>query len=239
MAGGSRDSGGYLRKAQLAHVSPNIIKAAAVVAALVLILALGRWLPGMGGERFDVVHDNDVVAAAQDAGGQADAAGGETAEAAGSSAAQPVFVHVVGAVKTPGVYELREGDRVLAAVEAAGGLDDDACVQAVNLARDVVDGEQVYVPTNEEVAEGGGGQAAITAVEGGGSTRSGASGGLVNINTATSEELQTLPGVGPATAASIIEYREGGGTFSKPEDIKNVSGIGDGKYAKLADKICV
>ena len=53
------------------------------------------------------------------------------------------------------------------------------------------------------------------------------------------EELQTLPGVGPATAASIIEYREGGGTFSKPEDIKNVSGIGDGKYAKLADKICV
>ena len=237
MAGGSRDSGGYLRKAQLAHVSPNIIKAAAVVAALVLILALGRWLPGMGGERFDVAHDNDVVATGQDAEGQTGSAEGEIAEAAGALAAQPVFVHVVGAVKAPGVYELHEGDRVLAAVEAAGGLTDDACVQAVNLARDVVDGEQVYVPTNDEVAEGGG-QAVVAAGEGG-VTRSGVSSGLVNINTATSEELQTLPGVGPATAASIIEYREGGGTFSKPEDIKNVSGIGDGKYAKIADKICV
>lgn len=221
----------HLRRAQLSRVPPGVVKAAAVIAALVLILALGRWLPGMGGDTFEVALGDDGAAGevrADDGG----AASGDSAEA---TAPQPLFVHVVGAVNSPGVYELHEGDRVLAAVEAAGGLRDDACVEAVNLARDAVDGEQVYVPTNEEAAQGTTRQAAA----GGSADPTGAAGGLVNINTASSEELQTLPGVGPATAASIIEYREGGGTFSAPEDIKNVSGIGDGKYAKLADKICV
>lgn len=222
MPGESRESGRRLRKAQLAHVSPNIIKASAVIAVLVLLIALGRWLPGLGDDRFDVLHENEAVALRSDAG---------EADSTVSSAGESIFVHVVGAVRNPGVYELREGDRVLAAVEAAGGLRDDAFLEAVNLARDVVDGEQVHVPTVDEVQSPGSGKGLASVTD--------PSGGLVNINTASLEELQELPGVGPVTAASIIEYREGGGTFSTPEDIKNVSGIGDGKYAKLADKICV
>ena len=231
MGGRTRESREYLRRAQVSQIPPGVLKAAAVIAAFVLILALGRWLPGMGGERFEVAG-GDAAAAEVPVEGEGVAAA-EESDGGGASAAV-VFVHVVGAVNAPGVYELHEGDRVLAAVEAAGGLRDDAAVQAVNLARDVVDGEQIYVPTNDEAGQVATRQATVA-----GAGEASGSGGLVNINTATAEELQTLPGVGPATAASIVEYREGGGTFAKPEDIKNVSGIGDGKYEKLADKICV
>lgn len=153
------------------------------------------------------------------------------AEGAGGRVAPTIAVHVSGAVAAPGVYELEEGARVADAVEHAGGFLEGAAENALNLARVLNDGEQVVVPTAEEhaaqqsAAEASGGAAGV--------------GGKVNINTASVEQLDTLPGVGESTAQKIIADREANGPFSSPEDLKRVSGIGDKKYAELADLITV
>ena len=140
-----------------------------------------------------------------------------------------MYVHVSGAVQEPGLYELPEGSRIAAAVEAAGGFSEDAATDGVNLARVLFDGEQIVVPTIEEAAAG--------STSEGSSTTSSSS--LVNINTASASELDTLPGIGPATAEKIIADREANGPFTTIEDLKRVSGIGDKKYENLADLICV
>lgn len=152
-----------------------------------------------------------------------------------SEAEQPaptIAVHVSGAVAAPGVYELAEGSRAADAIEAAGGAAEGAAADALNLARVLSDGEQIVVPTAEEHAQQ---QAAASGV----GASDGAAGGKVNINTATAEQLDTLPGVGESTAQKIIADREANGPFSSPEDLKRVSGIGDKKYAELADLITV
>lgn len=146
--------------------------------------------------------------------------------------APTIAVHVSGAVAAPGVYELAEGSRAADAIEAAGGAAEGAAADALNLARVLSDGEQIVVPTAEEHAQQ---QAAASGV----GASSGAAGGKVNINTATAEQLDTLPGVGESTAQKIIADREANGPFSSPEDLKRVSGIGDKKYAELADLITV
>lgn len=153
------------------------------------------------------------------------------AEGADGQVAPTIAVHVGGAVAAPGVYELEEGARVADAVELAGGFLEGAAEQALNLARVLNDGEQVVVPTAEEHA------AQQAAVEASGGTAG--VGGKVNINTASAEQLDTLPGVGESTAQKIIADREANGPFSSPEDLKRVSGIGDKKYAELADLITV
>lgn len=153
------------------------------------------------------------------------------AEGAGGQVAPTIAVHVSGAVAAPGVYELEEGARVADAVEHAGGFLEGAAEHALNLARVLNDGEQVVVPTAEEHA------AQQAAVETSGGTAG--VGGKVNINTASAEQLDTLPGVGESTAQKIIADREANGPFSSPEDLKRVSGIGDKKYAELADLITV
>lgn len=153
------------------------------------------------------------------------------AEDVGGQVAPTIAVHVSGAVAAPGVYELEEGARVADAVELAGGFLEGAAENALNLARVLNDGEQVVVPTAEEqaaqqtAAEASGGAAGV--------------GEKVNINTASAEQLDTLPGVGESTAQKIIADREANGPFSSPEDVKRVSGIGDKKYAELADLITV
>lgn len=152
-------------------------------------------------------------------------------EGTDDQAAQTIAVHVSGAVVAPGVYEIEEGARVADAVELAGGFLEGAAENALNLARVLNDGEQVVVPTAEEHA------AQQAAVESAGGTAS--LGGKVNINTASAEQLDTLPGVGESTAQKIIADREANGPFSSPEDLKRVSGIGDKKYAELADLITV
>lgn len=145
------------------------------------------------------------------------------------------FVHVSGAVRNPGLVEIPEGKRVADALEAAGGPTEDACVESVNLARIVQDGEHIHLPTVEEA--GGGAQA----VDGKGlsSQVEGASTDKVNINRASAEELEALPGIGPATAQKIIEDRDSAGPYENPEDIMRVSGIGERKYASISDLICV
>ena len=143
-----------------------------------------------------------------------------------------VAVHVGGAVANPGVYELEEGSRVLDALQMAGGEVEDASTDSINLARVLNDGEQILVPTVEEAA-------ASTAAGASGGAGSVSTSSRININTATAEQLDALPGVGQSTADKIIADREANGPFGTIEDLKRVSGIGDKKFEELSDLICV
>lgn len=150
------------------------------------------------------------------------------------------IVHVDGAVGSAGVVELTGADlRVYDAITAAGGLAEDADTTDVNLAEPLSDGAKIHIPHAGELqtevqSTPTAGQAETAGATGAGDGRT-----LVNLNTATSEELQTLNGVGEATARAIIEDREQNGPFASPEDLMRVSGIGEKKFAKVRDDVCV
>lgn len=154
-----------------------------------------------------------------------------------------ILIHITGSVKAEGVVILNSGDRIIDAIEAAGGEKEDADLSKLNLAYILQDGEKLYVPsindTEEKVyvtAENG--ENVIT--EGAGNTdKVDGKKETVNINTATKEELMTLPGVGESTAIKIIDYRKSNGKFQKIEDIKNVPGIGDSKFQNMKEKLSV
>lgn len=151
---------------------------------------------------------------------QPDAAGSENAEQGVLVSGGEVFVHVVGAVKQPGVLELPADSRVIDAIEAAGGAAADADLGAINLARPINDGEQLKVPTVAEVAAG---FASATGSAAG--TPNGSA--LINLNAASAQELESLPGVGPALAGRIVDWRAANGRFTSVDDLVSVTGIGD------------
>ena len=178
------------------------------------------------------------------------AGGGNTGEGGNGVEISTLFVHICGEVMRPGVYELPEGSRVYEAVEEAGGFTQDAAADYVNLAYILEDGWKIEIPSWENLetdgeGKGNGISSGISADAGWTGNGTGdfggdASGdGLVDINTATKQELITLPGVGESRAESIISYREKNGGFSRIEDIMKVEGIKDGMFAKMKDKICV
>ncbi len=154
-----------------------------------------------------------------------------------SSSAAEVYVDVDGAVVKPGVYRLKDGARVSQAIDAAGGLTAEANVTGLNRASKITDGQKIYVPTVGEQQTA----AAVGGAESGASTTpgTGSSSGLVNINTASAAELQTLSGIGPSMAQSIIDERTQNGAFASVDDLMRVSGIGEKKLAKIKDCICV
>lgn len=159
-----------------------------------------------------------------------------TLEVAEETESGSCFVYVCGAVASPGVYELPAGSRAYEALELAGGALDDAASTAINLAEEVYDGEQLYVPTWDEYNSGWEPETSTAAAE---TVASGESSALININTATKEELMTLNGIGEARAEAIIAYREENGSFSQIEDIMLVSGIKDAAFEKIKDYITV
>lgn len=146
-----------------------------------------------------------------------------------------VLVHVAGAVVGPGVYLLDGAARVHTAIDAAGGPTGDADLDGLNLASPVTDGERIYVPAAGEVdpADVPSG-AAVTAADG-----STAAPGPVDLNRATTDELERLPGVGPATAAAIVDDRERNGPFATVDELDRVSGIGPSKLEALRDLVTV
>ena len=149
-----------------------------------------------------------------------------TTPAGGSDS--PVLVHVAGSVIAPGVYVLAPGARVRDAVVAAGGPSPDADANALNLAAVVVDGTRVYVPAvGEEVVE-------VAPVGDGDGAQPV---GPIDVNRATVEQLETLPGVGPATATAIVTERERNGPFVNVDDLDRVPGIGPAKLAGLRDLV--
>lgn len=147
------------------------------------------------------------------------------------SAAARLVVHVVGAVRRPGLVELPAGARVSDAVAAAGGPARDADLSSVNLARRVADGEQLVVLAKGQAPPAGAAQAGA----GGGTTP----GGVLDLNAATVEQLQDLPGVGPVLAQRIVDWRTEHGRFSSVDELREVSGIGDRKFADLRAKVRV
>ncbi len=144
-------------------------------------------------------------------------------------------VHVAGAVRRPGVYRMRAGARVDDAVRRAGGATGRADLGQVNLAAKVQDGRQVLVPERVPAGAGGGG---VGAAGGGGGTAD-APGQPLNLNTATLEQLETLPGIGPALAAEILATREERGGFGSVEELGEVPGIGEGRLAAMREAVTV
>lgn len=172
----------------------------------------------------------------------------EQGEAAGESETKNLIIHVTGAVAKPGVYELPVGSRVIDAVNKAGPTGE-ADLDVLKLATQVIDGQTIYVPVKSAAAQPGAvgtgppAAAVVAAPVMSSSAGAGSStqqtGGKVNINTADQAQLDTLPGIGPAYAQRIIQYREINGPFKTIEDIKQVSGIGDKRFEQLKDLITV
>lgn len=210
---------------------------AALALLLVALLAggvLAIWRKGRAAEDEFVVVPRTASAAVP---------GAPQAAPAPAGPAQ-VVVHVAGAVRRPGVLRLASGARAEEAVTAAGGALDGADLDAINLAARVEDGEQLYVPRKGERTGGAAHPSAGTAApaSSAGSPPGGHAGrkklakpgeGWVNLNSASAEELQKLPGVGPAMAARILEFRATNGRFTSPEQLMDVSGIGPKKFDKM------
>src|SRR3954467_12997497 len=183
--------------------------------ALVAVVLLGAWYLSRGGEPAAAAPAAIKV---QDDGG---GGGGGT-----------VVVHVAGAVRDAGVYRLRAGARVDDALARAGGATPRADLSQVNLAAKVEDGRQVLVPRRAATAPG-----APTPPTG--TTAPGQPAVPVSLNTATLEQLDTLPGAGPATAQKILDYREQHGGFGSVDELGEVPGIGDVRLAALRDLVRV
>lgn len=149
--------------------------------------------------------------------------------------AGPVLVHVAGAVVAPGLVTVEAGARVADAIAAAGGPAPDAAVVAVNLAREVVDGEQLVVPTHDQVAAGTSAPPAGAAPAPVGLLPD----GRTDLNTATAGQLEELPGIGPVLAGRIIEHRERTGGFDEAVALREVPGIGESTWSSLRDLVGV
>ena len=145
-------------------------------------------------------------------------------EAKEPSGAETVFVHVCGEVNRPGVYELPGDARVEAAVQAAGGMTGEAAADYLNLAEPITDGQKIEVPSQEE---------AQRLIEREAQQQE----GLVNLNTATLEQLMTLPGIGQSKAEAILDYRERQGAFTEITELMEIPGIKEGVFQKIQDYI--
>lgn len=146
-----------------------------------------------------------------------------------------IFVHIDGWIQNPGVYEIKENDRVNTIIEKAGGLKEGASIKSINLAARLSDGDKIYIPNREEEK-----QIETTEVKGNNTgTVKITKNSKININKASITELKQITGIGESTANKIIDYRDNVGKFKKIEDIKEVKGIGDSKYESIKDKITI
>ena len=190
------------------------VKGAVIAVVLLLLVAVGGLLP----KKEEAVEETEVVVTTVLAE--------KTEESATLEAV--VFVDIKGEVKKPGVYQMKVGDRVRDAIDAAGGLTAEADSQKVNLAQRVEDQMVIVVPKVGEEAE---------AIPAGATSKEVSKEGKVNINTATVEELKTLKGVGEKKAEAIIEYRKKNGSFKTKEDLMKVRGIGKKLFESFEERI--
>ena len=217
-------------------------KTIALVLAAACVLGVGIWgvaaaRRSNAGELAAFVVSNQGGAGDEPGGASVPGGGSASPLAAGTevrststSTTVAICVQVIGAVRNPGVYQIPRGSRVFQALEAAGGAGPEADLEAVNLAAPVADGSQIVVP---RVGEG----PAAGAVAAGKSGTSLGAGTPVSLSTADATALDALPGIGPATAAAIIAYREEHGPFQSVEQLEDVPGIGPATVARLHDLV--
>ena len=152
-----------------------------------------------------------------------------------------IIVHITGEVKNTGILVLKEEARIADAIESAGGATEEADLNKINLAYTLKDGQKIYIPNKEDeenieyITEGSGNN---VSVENGDESEMKEK-IKININTASQAELEELPGIGEAIASRIIEHREENGRFNKIEDLLNVKGIGDAKFAEIKEYVVV
>lgn len=190
------------------------VKGAVVGGAILLLVGVGGLLP----KKEEAVEESEAVVTTVLAE--------KTEESTTLEAV--IFVDIKGAVKKPGIYQMKVGDRVKDALDAAGGLTEEADSQKVNLAQRVEDQMVIVVPKVGEEAE---------KIPAGETRKEAAKDGKVNINTATVEELKTLKGVGEKKAEAIIEYRKKNGSFQTKEDLMKVRGIGKKLFESFQERI--
>lgn len=212
-------------------------KAMVVAILIVIAAASGLAMASFGSRSSGVSFERSDETGASDVRGAGDGLPDDADESSAKSSSAEVYVDVDGAVARPGVYRLKDGARVSQAIDAAGGLTAEADVTGLNRASKITDGQKIYVPMVGEPQAA----AAVGGVDSGAAKTDGAgsSSGLVNINTASAAELQTLSGIGPSTAQSIVDERTQNGAFASVDDLMRVSGIGEKKLAKIKDCICV
>ena len=218
----------------------ELIGLAVLLAGAVAVTALVFWDAGQRPSTIPPAATvGEPVSHAEhgsDPGGQTDPTGYAAGELDGEEVTT-VTIHVSGAVVATGVVTLAPGARVADAIEAAGGVTAEAELDRLNLARLLHDGEQIHVPRPGDDAGGEGGSAGGSIVD------SGAAGfdpqGRIDLNRASQEQLETLPGIGPAKAAAIVTHRETEGPFTVPGDLRAVAGIGEQTFQTLADLITV
>lgn len=237
-----------------------VLAAVVVVVAVVVVLVGALVSGGAGGTGEVVVRGAPTAGAATGAPSPSASAGTDAGAGVGASSAPGVgaetgagrvVVHVLGAVRRSGVVELPASSRVGDALERAGGATDDADLDRLNLARVLTDGERLYVPRvgQQEVPEALGpmadgaaaGPTAAAGAGGGGGTAGtgGEETAVVDLNTADQTALETLPGIGPGLAGRIVAWRDEHGRFTAVEDLLDVSGIGDVRFAELRDRVRV
>ncbi|PYY35827.1 ComEA family DNA-binding protein [Curtobacterium sp. MCBD17_030] len=231
-------------------------RAALLLVGVVAVLALGVvvagwWGGGRGGEESG--SGVAVVSGAPTVGVPEPSAAvpvpSSTAAPTASAVPATAVLYVVGAVEHPGVVTVGADARVADALVAAGGAVADADLSRLNLARPVVDGERLYVPRVGETdvpaelpagaGAGPGGSASGTTGSSGAGSGAGAVPDVVDLNTADAAALETLPGIGPALAERILSWRDEHGGFRSVEDLLEVSGIGEGRFAELQDRVRV
>ena len=195
------------------------VKILIAVVAIVVIITIGLYMYKQSKEETYMYYEenNDV---------------NEITNEENAEQEENIIVHITGEIKYPGVVVLKNGDRIVDAIEAAGGETENADLDRLNLAYILNDGDKIYIPNkNEEGKEDN-----IIAV---GNEIGQEKKATININTATLEELIKLPGIGEATANKIIEYRKQNGKFKTIEELKNVPGIGNSKFESIKNEIRV
>lgn len=227
-----------------------VVLAAVVVAVALVVIVLGSRGAGAGGP-VSVTGAADAPSAVPGAADATSAPAGPLVTAGPGSpppSESSVVVHVLGAVARPGLVTVPGDSRVADAIDAAGGASGDADLARVNLARPVVDGERLYVPRVGEseipaTVDGGGAGGGGAGASAGGGTGAGGGGsasqGVVDLNAADQATLETLPGIGPALAQRILAWREEHGRFGSVQDLLQVSGIGDARFAELEPRVRV
>lgn len=233
------------RRVEIPHV--RVVATVAVAASVLLVWWLLAGRPDSSGPVAPLAFASSGSPAgraeqAEQAGADGASAAGTASSSAGSAAtgaaaSELLIIDVVGKVGRPGIVTLPLGSRVYEAIEAAGGLDGRVDTTTLNMARELTDGEQVLVGVAPAVLPGD--VAGATPAAGGQPRGTSAAGAKVNLNTATAEQLDTLPGVGPVTAQAILAWRDTNGRFGSVDDLLDVKGIGDATLAELRELVVV